>query len=196
VSWEALTAIASLITAVVIAATAVIAIVQINHLRTANQLSAALSLYREADDAEFRKVRTFVQTKLEERMKDPAYVDELRTGKLDRDVHLEIRLGNYWVSLGLLLRTGLLDRKLFLDWGAPACLSDWKAMRDVTRALRSTRPMIWRDFEYLARLSAMHIDYMDRHPIPQPKWREGLEELDVQRAPATPAGEPRPAPRS
>jgi hypothetical protein len=183
-SWEAITAIASLVTAAVIAATAIIAVVQIRHLRTANQLSAALSLYREVDEPGIQAARTFVSTELEERMKDPVFVDALLTGKLDRGVHLEIRLGNYWEKFGLLLRTGMLDRKLFLDWGAPSCLGDWTLLRDVTRTIRKRTPEVWRDFEYIARLSALHIDSILAHPMQQPEWREGLEDLDIRRAPA------------
>lgn len=184
-SWEAISAIASLITAAVIAVTAVIAVVQIRHLRTANQLSAALSLYREVDEPGIQQARTFVATELEERMKDPTLQDALLSGKIDRAVHLEIRLGNYWERFGLLLRTGLLDKTLFLDWGAPSCLNDWSLLRDVTRTIRKRTPEVWRDFEYIARLSATHIDSIMRHPMHQPKWREGLEELDVRREPAT-----------
>jgi hypothetical protein len=183
-SWEALTAIASLITAAVIAATAIIAVVQIRHLRTANQLSAALSLYAEMDSADFRRARTFVQTELAERMQDPVFREQLSSGKFDRDTHLEIRVGNYWEKFGLLLRTGLLDRTLFLDWGSPSCLNDWRTLRDVTRTIRIQTPEVWRDFEYLARVSAVHLDSIQRHPMQQPKWREGLEELDIRRAPA------------
>lgn len=179
-SWEGLTAIASLITALVIAVTAIIAVVQIRHLRTANQLAAALKLYDEVDDSDFRKVRTFVQTELAERMKDPAFLEDLTSGRFDRDVHLEIRLGNYWEKFGLLLRTGLLDRRLFLDWGAQACLRDWRTMRDVTKAVRVGSPEVWRDFEFLARVSSTHLDYLLTHPMRQPKWLKGLEELDIR----------------
>jgi len=185
-TWEALSALASLVTAAVITATAIIAVVQLRHLRTANQLSAALSLYTELDDAALRKARSFVHLELEERMKDASFREQLIRAKFDREVHLEIKLGNYWENFGLLLRTGLLDKTLFLDWGAAGCLYDWRMLRDVTRAIRGARPEVWRDFEYLARLSATHLDSMERHPLRQPKWREGLEELDVRKAPAGP----------
>jgi len=183
-SWEAISAVASLITAAVIAATAITAIVQIRHLRTANQLSAALSLYSEMDEPDLRKARTFVQTGLEERMQDPVFREELLSGKFDRDVHLEIKLGNYWEKFGLLMRTGLLDKKLFLDWGTGACLRAWQSLREVTRALRVGTPETWRDFEYLARLSARHLNAARRHPLRQPKWQEGFEEFEIREAAA------------
>jgi len=178
-SWEAVTAIASLITAIVIAATAITAVIQIRHLRTANQLSAALNLYAEQDGAELRKARTFVSTELEERMRDPAFREALLTGTIDRDVHIEIKLGNYWEKFGLLMRTGLLDKILFLSWGSGACVNDWRLLRDVTRALRTHRPTAWRDFEYLARLATGYLDEAQHHPLQQPRWVEGFEDLDV-----------------
>jgi hypothetical protein len=183
-SWEALTAVASLITAAVIAVTAIIALVQIRHLRTANQLNAALKLYDEVDDADFRKVRTFVQTELGERMKSAAFRDELLNNAFDRDIHLEVRLGNYWEKYGLLIRTRLLEKNLFLDWGAQACLRDWRVMREVTKLLRVKSPEVWRDFEFLARLASVHLDQLLAHPMRQPKWQEGLEELDIRGAAA------------
>ena len=48
-TWEALTAIASLITTLVIAVTAIVAIVQIRHLRAASQLAAAMALMSELE---------------------------------------------------------------------------------------------------------------------------------------------------
>jgi hypothetical protein len=183
-SWEALGAIAAAVTAVVITVTAIVAVVQIRHLRTANQLSAALSLYHEIESPDLCKATSFVRTELEQRMQDPVFREELASGKFDREVHLEIRLGNYWQQFGLLVRTGLIDRRLFLDWGWLSCLHAWRDLRDVTTALRTQAPDIWRDFEYLARLASAHVDSTKRHPIQQPKWREGLEPLDVPKQPA------------
>ena len=183
-SWEAVTAIATLITAIVIAATAITAIVQIRHLRTANQLSAALSLYREFDSAEYRKARSFVQIELEQRMQDPVFREQLASDKFDRDVHLEMKVGDYWQNFGLLLRTGLLDRTLSLDFATPICLRDWRLLLGVTRILRVRRPDVWGDFEYLARLSSEYVRSSDRHPLRQPKWGEGFEDLDLDAAPA------------
>lgn len=177
-SWEAISAVSSAVTAVIITVTALVAVVQIRHLRSSNRLAAALELFHEMD--ELGHVRTYVATELPGRMKDPAYRAELAMGQINRDVHLEVRLGNYWEKYGLLLRNGLLDRQLFVDWGAVSCLRDWKALREVTRAIRGEHGELWRDFEYLAHLSAMHLDADKKKPFRQPKWREGLEELDVR----------------
>jgi hypothetical protein len=108
----------------------------------------------------------------------------LLTGTFDRDVHLEIKLGNYWEKFGLLMRTRLIDKILFLSWGAGPCLNDWRLLRDVTRALRTYRPTAWRDFEYLARLAAAHLEAARRHPLQQPKWADGFEDLDISEAAA------------
>ena len=175
-SWEAITAVASLITALVIAVSAVVAIVQIKHLRASNQLAAAMSLM--GDLELLTESRSFVATMLEEKMKDPAFRAELETGRFDRNKHVEIQLGNYWEKFGILLRKGLLDRQLFLDWGSQGCLRDWRLLRGVTRLIRIGSPQVWRDFEYLAHMSATHLDHLYRHPLQYPEWKDAVDEDD------------------
>ncbi|HET9342339.1 MAG TPA: hypothetical protein VFO25_05460 [Candidatus Eremiobacteraceae bacterium] len=172
-TWEALTAIASLVTTLVIAVTAIVAIVQIRHLRAANQLAAAMALMGELET--LVDVRTFVATTLELKLKDPAFRESLSTNRFDRHEHLEIILGNYWEKFGILLRQGLLDRQLFLDWGAQGCLRDWRQLREVTALIRGPSPQVWRDFEYLAHMAAIHLDDLYRHPLKHPEWRESLD---------------------
>ena len=79
----------SAITAAVITVTAIVAVVQIRHLRSSNRLAAALQLFHEMD--ELGHVRSYVAKELPKRMQDPAYRTELATGQIDRDVHLEVR---------------------------------------------------------------------------------------------------------
>lgn len=172
-SWEALSAIASLVTALVITVTAIVAVVQIRHLRAANQLAAAMTLMKEVSDLD--EVRTFVAKELEGKMRDPAFRGALASGAFDRHEHIEIQLGNYWEKFGILLRQGLLDKQLFLDWGAQPCLREWRLLREVTREIRCTAPQVWRDFEYLAHMSSVHLKHLYAHPLRYPDWDEGVE---------------------
>ena len=172
-SWEGLTALASLVTTLIIAVTAIVAIVQIRHLRAANQLAAAMALMSELET--LVDARTFVANALEERLKDPAFRAALTSSKFDRREHLELTVGNYWEKFGILLRKGLLDKRLFLDWGAQGCLRDWKQLREVTALIRGPSPQVWRDFEYLAHMAAIHLDDLYKHPLKHPQWRESLD---------------------
>ncbi|HXW76310.1 MAG TPA: hypothetical protein VEJ20_02775 [Candidatus Eremiobacteraceae bacterium] len=178
-AWEEISALAAIVTAAVIAVTAIIAVVQIRHLRAANQLAAAMSLMTEVDQR--ADARTFVATQLETKMRDPQFRAALASGNIDRHEHLELQLGNYWEKFGLLLRHGLLDKQLFLDWGSQSCLRDWGLMREATRVLRGRSPQVWRDFEYLAHIAAVHLDHIYAHPLQYPAWRESLDaEPDVE----------------
>lgn len=168
-TWEGLTAVASLITTLVIAVTAIIAIVQIRHLRAANQLAAAMTLMGELET--LADARTFVAKALDDKLKDPAFRASLATNRFDRREHLEITVGNYWEKFGILLRQGLLDKQLFLDWGAQGCLRDWRQLREVTALIRGPSPQVWRDFEYLAHMAAIHLDDLYQHPLKHPQWR-------------------------
>lgn len=180
-TWEALTAIASLITTLIIAVTAIVAIVQIRHLRAANQLSAAMALMTELET--LVDARTFVANTLEQKLKDPTFRASLANGKFDRREHLEIIVGNYWEKFGILLRQGLLDKQLFLDWGAQGCLRDWRQLREVTALIRGPSPQVWRDFEYLAHMAAIHLDELYRHPLKHPQWRDSLDAVPETSAP-------------
>lgn len=172
-TWEALTATATLVTTLIIAVTAVVAIIQIRHLRAANQLTAAMALMTELEN--LADARTFVANELDEKLKDPGFRAALGSSRFDRREHLEIIVGNYWEKFGVLLRKGLLDKQLFLDWGAQGCLRDWKQLRVVTALIRGPSPQVWRDFEYLAHLAAIHLDDLYQHPLKHPQWRESLD---------------------
>lgn len=179
-TWEALTALASLVTTLIIAVTAIVAIVQIRHLRAANQLAAAMALMGELET--LVDVRTFVAKELEDRLKDPAFRASLADNKFDRHEHLEIILGNYWEKFGILLRQGLLDKQLFLDWGAQGCLRDWRQLREVTSLIRGPSPQVWRDFEYLAHMAAIHLDDLYEHPLKHPDWPDDRDAVPEVKA--------------
>jgi hypothetical protein len=183
-TWEAVTAVASLITTLVIAVTAIVAMVQIRHLRAANQLAAAMALMSELET--LVDARTFVANTLELKLKDPAFRASLASNKFSRREHLEIMLGNYWEKFGILLRQGLLDKQLFLDWGAQGCLRDWRQLREVTALIRGPSPQVWRDFEYLAHMAAIHLDDLYQHPLKHPQWRDSLDAVPEAKAPNLP----------
>jgi len=77
-SWDAVTAISTAVTAVVIAATVVVGYRQIRltgdqlqHLRRSTQLDGTMKLFAELSTPEFRAARLFVENELAARMQDP-----------------------------------------------------------------------------------------------------------------------------
>jgi len=167
-TWEQIGALASVLTTLIIGVTAGAALIQLRHMRTANQITASTTLLAEAETPEMRKAFSFCAIELGERMKDPAFIEALKTGKIDRDVHLEIMVGNYWEKVGVLLRKGLLDRDICLDWSSPNCAHNWRQLEEVAKPLRGRSAPIWRDFEYIANLSEARAQEMEKHPLRLP----------------------------
>lgn len=151
-SWEALSAIGSLGSAVIIAATAIAAIVQIRHLRAATQLEGFLSLMTEVFDPELVAAGTFIERDLSAKLADERYRQELAGGTYDFVGHPEIRIGRFWEKVGALARRGLIDKPLFLDYNASICPRHWRQLDEVVKLVRQTNPLRWEQFEYLAGL--------------------------------------------
>lgn len=74
---EWLTAIGTVGTFVVIAASAVAALVQLRHTRSGNAISLLTAYNSEFDTNEFQLAFAYVRTELPERLKDDAVLDEL-----------------------------------------------------------------------------------------------------------------------
>lgn len=121
--WEALTALSTFVTALVIGVTAVIALIQITHLRRATQLQSFLDLMSEATSPQMSVWTAYVETVLPQRLKDEQYRNELIEGRLDFEKHKELFLGAFWEKIGALVHYGLIDSDVFIDYiGAPACI--------------------------------------------------------------------------
>lgn len=163
-AWLSL--IVSLITLLVVAASAFAALVQLRHLRSSNQI-AALTEAREAMEApHFREALRFVMQDLPDRMADP----HLRRRIVSDPSVLGIpeleaprMVANFFESLGILVKYGMLDCDLVCDlWGGLA-LRHWKALWPFIANVRIARdgPAIWENFEYLAMLMQR---FDDAHP--------------------------------
>ncbi|HEV2907733.1 MAG TPA: hypothetical protein VGX02_00575, partial [Candidatus Eremiobacteraceae bacterium] len=72
-SLELISTSATLLTAAVIAATAIAAIIQLRHLRAANQITALWAVQNELDSQDFRDAEVVVRTELDNALADPQY---------------------------------------------------------------------------------------------------------------------------
>ena len=156
-NWEALSAIGSFLSAAVIAASAIAALVQIRHLRAGNQLAGFLQLRRELHSDEIRAARAYVNLELAARLADEGYRQELISGIYDPRKHPEILLGNFWAGVGSLIRHGVLDTPLLLDFCATLCKTNWRQLEPVAELLRRREPVLWEEFEYLAKLCDQYL---------------------------------------
>ncbi len=143
-TWEQITAMASIASAIILAVGAFAAIVQLRHARLANQLEGYLSLFAAFASPEMVEARQFV-TSLEVRSVEAAS-KEIEQG-LDPRIS---RMGNYLQEVGSLIRARVLERHLFVPI-IGNCQDIWPKLAPYATVLRrSSGAPIWADVQYLA----------------------------------------------
>jgi len=154
---EVWTAVASVGTFIVIAATAIAAIVQLHHIRGSNQI-VALNEFREAfESPEMVRARANLGM-LAERLKDPAVRRELESPVLpDWYQHMQFPC-RLMETLGGYVKHGIVNADIVIDlWGAPIARF-WDAMAPAIVIMRRTRgDALYENFEMLAALIKQYI---------------------------------------
>ena len=158
--WEALTAVSTAITAIVIAATVAIGYRQIRlageqleHLRRSTQFEGTMKVFAELETPEFRSARLFVENTLVTRMKEAAFREELLLPfhALDEEVHKELLVAQTFEKIGTYARHGLLDTVLVADYCGPLIREMWQKLEAcgyfATR--RRNNPYSLENFEFL-----------------------------------------------
>jgi len=158
VTSEGITAASAAITTLVIAATAIAAVVQIRQLKLATQLEGYLALHREFGSTEMYAIREYVANELPKRLLDGKYREELESGAAFSGTHPELVLGNFWEKVGTLVSTGLLAPNLYLETGAYRVIEAWDQLSDVIALRRKKEPLQWSGFDHIVRISREYLD--------------------------------------
>ncbi len=111
---QTLNTVAAIGTFVVIAATAIAAVIQLRHLRAGNQLEGLLTVLARVEDASFNAWLTDTQRQLSTLLADPAYVQSVIDNTFDRSVAW-LQLGNSYDWVGSLVKNRLIPVDAFLD---------------------------------------------------------------------------------
>ena len=116
-SLELVNTFATLGTLLVIAATAIAAIVQLRHMRGSNHIAALDELRTIFQSQEFTDAANFLDTGLGELVKDPVFRYQwthrgARTGEFRDAIERARLIGNYFEDVGALVLAGLLDGQL------------------------------------------------------------------------------------
>ncbi len=140
-------------TFVVIALTAIAALVQLSHLRVNNQLQVLLSIIRMPNEPELSGAFDFVVGEFRRRLEDPRFRAELEDiTPPDRRVHKELRVCDYYERLGSCIKFGLIPARLYLDNSSPDRF--WKILEPAIAIYRRRRgPTAYENFEYLVAIS-------------------------------------------
>lgn len=160
-NFEVINSLAAVGTFLVIAATAIAALVQLRHLRASNQLQALLAVLSMPYEPALSESFAFVTHELANKMKDPAFRRALEgPGSPDRLIHKELRVCDYYERLGSMIKFGLIPEELYFDNSTPE--NTWKVVEPVVAIMRRRRgPVVYDNFEYLVARSR---EWDRRHP--------------------------------
>ncbi len=175
-SLELVNTFVTLGTFLVIAATAIAALVQLRHMRGSNQITVLNELRETKETLEFEEARQFTG-KLPELMCDPAFRYQLanRSVRTDERASKIGRLGNYYEAMGILVKTGLVEKDLVLDFWSGGVLADWERLAPVAAVMRRQDDAVWENFEYLTVLAQ---DWDAAHP--KGTYPAGVRRLDLK----------------
>jgi len=160
VTLEALSTAAAVGTFLVIAATAIAALVQLRHLRVSNQLQALLAILAMPYEPAVQESFAFVSHELEGRLRQHEFRRELEKDTVDRMIHKELRVLDYYERLGSIVKNGLISEDLYFDNSTPE--QYWRLLSQVIAIRRRTRGhVVYDNFEWLVARSRA---YDRRHP--------------------------------
>lgn len=196
-SLELVNTIGTVTTVVIVAAAAIAALVQLRHLRAGNQINAMLSIGEKLQSEAFQQAQDSISRQLKSALEDATYRDyntALGRGLPTPDVeprYVELRraavlIGNCIEELGILVKNGIVDQKLFLDRYTFVVVRNWNILGGFTALSREATGMnaLWENFEYLTVLCQ---DWERLHPSSYPKGVRRLELHNPWPVPPVPA---------
>jgi hypothetical protein len=165
-SLELVNTLASVATTVIIAATAVAAMVQLKHLRAGNQIGAQLELRQVLLNQEFWDAIGRMRFEIPLLMEEPGFrrfVSEYHTeaaastseDRYEVPYTAALVVGRNMENIGNMIRNRLIDGRIFLEQYANLVIYAWDAAEPLIKlrraALKDDSP--WEDFEYLTVLA-------------------------------------------
>lgn len=161
-SWEALTAIGTLISAAVIAISVSLALRQVNQLRRTTQLDGTMRIFAQFSDPHFIAARNFVLDELPEKLRDSDFVEELRSyKKVDLVKHPEYRVLLFLQLVGCLVKNRLVDGAGIFEFAQYSILRSWTVLEPVVRMQRESmqNPYMWGGADFLYESAKQWIEH-------------------------------------
>jgi hypothetical protein len=161
VSWEAVSALASLLSSVAVLAAVLVAIrqvrvgaAQVEHLRKATQLEGTMKIFAMLSSPEMQRARRFIAIDLPERLGDPKFRAEVPLLAMSPSVeeHGELAVLRVMEMIGAYVKHGLLDAEIVFDYWAPAVIFGWEhltALGIIAIHREALGPAMWENFEDL-----------------------------------------------
>jgi len=152
-------------TFVVITATAIAAVIQLVHIRSANQINILTSFRESTESPDFLAALGLIRD-MDLKLKDPKFRAQLDVRPLPDSLYGINRICRLFESLGCYVKRGMLDADLVCDLWGPTIDRTWDLLAETIVILRRARgPALFEDFEYLAFFNKQ---YRARHPSAYP----------------------------
>ena len=157
-NWEALSAIGTIFTGLIILLTVILgarqlkaATAQVDHLRRATQLEGAMEIFALTRGPRFSDAYRFVLQELPDLLND----EEFRRGALargtDSAIHKELYILQLFEELGTYVKHGLLDGDVIYDALSGTIKESWQGLRELVRLQRQAweDERFYENFEYV-----------------------------------------------
>lgn len=179
-NWEALSAIATAFTGLVIMFTVIVgvrqaraALDQIGEAHRATQLDGMMRIFQWFDDPSFVRGRMYVMKELHTRMQEPGFEEYLRsTPYAEFPWHKTL---STLERIGVFVRMGLLEGEPFYyNWGN-MIIGTWMSLAPLVEMNRKAtdNPYLWKDTEWLAADAEKFIrTYIAENPRMRPSTGE------------------------
>ena len=186
---EVWNAIAAWGTFLVIAATAIAALIQLRHMRVGNQITILNELRETSEESNFQNALTFVYSELQELLEQAQFRYEVTHREArSKETHMQIQransVGNFYDVLGLYIRERYVDQNMAVELWANMVVPAWTALEPLEALYRRSGQVTgWENFERLAVLSqdwllahsTGNYDKRYRRLTVVDKWREADE---------------------
>ena len=152
-SLEFWSAAASIATFVVLAVTAVVAVIQLHHIRGSNQV-AALDEFREALDSPQYRAGVLTSVELLRRMDEPSVRRDLEADLLPEWLQPVIYLFRLFETFGTYVKHGILDERIVFDLWSSVFIDNWNRLAPAIVVMRRVDGIVFlENFEMLACLA-------------------------------------------
>ncbi len=152
-SLELWSAIASTATFVVLAATAIVAVIQLHHIRGSNQVTA-LNEFREALESPQYRAAVLLALDLARRVDDPAVRRDLEANPLPEWLQPLAYLLRLFETFGTYVKHGILSERIVFDLWQSVFKDNWERLGPAIVVMRrSDGPAFMENFEMLACLA-------------------------------------------
>jgi hypothetical protein len=148
---EVWSTVASFGTFVVIAGTAIAALVQLRHARSSNQIAAITEMRETLESEKFTRAWRFVADQVPKLIADPAGRNKLGAVIFHPEIEAVRDVANFFEVMGTFVKLGIVDQALVCDLWDGVVFKSWKHLEPVVMIRRQvSSPGLWSNFEYLA----------------------------------------------